>query len=228
MNNVNRKADRIRRRAGRLLGFAVLTAVASATVTQTHAQTFGEFFSQKKTQKKYLLNQIAALQVYLGYVKSGINIASAGLETIKGFTKGEFNLHSAFIGSLKIASPFIRNNAKVAETIAMQLLIHKMLNGINGNGILSSDQQSYIGKVRDNVLDGCNRDLEELLLVITSGKVEMTEDERLNRLNRVYDSMRDRSAFVKYFTGEVSALRDQKNAELKSTNQIRNIYETDH
>ena len=34
--------------------------------TTTQAQTFAEWFKQKKTQKKYLVQQIAALQVYIG------------------------------------------------------------------------------------------------------------------------------------------------------------------
>jgi len=65
-----------------------------------HAQTFSEWFRQKKTQKKYLLQQIAALQVYIGYAQKGYRIAKEGLTTIGGFTKGEFDLHSDFINSL--------------------------------------------------------------------------------------------------------------------------------
>ena len=67
--------------------------LAAGTV---EAQTFSEWFRQKKTQKKYLLQQIAALQVYIGYAQKGYRIAKEGLTTIGGFTKGEFDLHSDF------------------------------------------------------------------------------------------------------------------------------------
>lgn len=43
------------------------------------AQTFDEWFRQKKTQKKYLVQQIAALKVYLGYLKEGYEIAQKGM-----------------------------------------------------------------------------------------------------------------------------------------------------
>ena len=43
--------------------------------TGTRAQTFAEWFRQSATQKKYLLQQIAALQVYIGYVQKGYSIA---------------------------------------------------------------------------------------------------------------------------------------------------------
>ncbi len=42
----------------------------------TKAQTFDEWFRQSATQKKYLLQQIAGLQVYIGYVQKGYSIAS--------------------------------------------------------------------------------------------------------------------------------------------------------
>jgi len=45
--------------------FLFLLLVVSAG-SNLQAQTFAEWFQQKKTQKKYLLQQIAALQVYIG------------------------------------------------------------------------------------------------------------------------------------------------------------------
>ena len=47
------------------------------------AQTWAEWFRQKATQKKYLLQQIAALHVYSGYLSKGYSIAKDGLNTIK-------------------------------------------------------------------------------------------------------------------------------------------------
>ena len=39
------------------------------------AQTVAEWFRQKATQRKYLLQQIAALHVYSGYLSKGYSIA---------------------------------------------------------------------------------------------------------------------------------------------------------
>ena len=38
---------------------------------KTYSQTYEEWFQQTKTQKKYLLQQIAALKVYIGYAEKG-------------------------------------------------------------------------------------------------------------------------------------------------------------
>ncbi len=60
------------------------------------AQTFDEWFKQQETQKKYLIQQIAALQVYTGYVQKGYSVAKKGLATIGSIKEGDFNLHSNF------------------------------------------------------------------------------------------------------------------------------------
>ncbi len=190
------------------------------------AQTFAEFFAQKKTQKKYLLEQLAALKVYAGYVKKGYDIAGKGLNTIRDITGGEFSLHNAFISSLKAVSPAIRNNAKVAETIALQLAIVKAFGGIKGNELLSASNQQYIGEVREKVMEECTKDLEELLLVITSGKIEMGDDERIKRLDKVYASMLDKSTFTQKFINDVALLIRQRETELQAIDQLRRYYES--
>ena len=61
-----------------------------------HAQTYDEWFRQKKTAKKYLLDQIAALQTYIGYAEKGYSIVTGGLNTIKDIKHGDFNLHNNY------------------------------------------------------------------------------------------------------------------------------------
>jgi hypothetical protein len=223
MIKMNRQARQLRRRAKHLLAFTMLTALATLTATQLQAQSFAEWFSQKKTQKKYLLQQIAALQIYIGYARKGYDIASSGLNTVKDITNGEFSLHNTFISSLKAVNPAIRSNAKVAEIIALQLAINKTFNGIQ-TGSLSLSNQLYFKDVKDNIRDECSKDLEELLLVITSGKVEMTDDERIKRLDKVYAAMQDKSAFTQSFCNEVSLLARQRENEQESINQINKFY----
>ncbi len=75
------------------------------------AQTFSEWFRQKKTQQRYLLEQIAALRVYAGYVHKGYGIVSDGLQTVRDITNVEFNLHGFFISGVSGAAT--RNPTKV-------------------------------------------------------------------------------------------------------------------
>ena len=124
--------------------FLLLLASASGSL---QAQTFAEWFQQKKRQKKYLLQQIAALQIYVGYAQKGYQIAKEGLTTIGGFTRGEFNLHSDYFHSLKTVNPEIRKYAKVADIIALQVKIVQNYNTtyrrINSSNAFSKDDIIY-------------------------------------------------------------------------------------
>jgi hypothetical protein len=104
----------------------LLPVIAVLLFYESNAQVFNEWFRQKTTQKKYLLQQIAALQVYIGYAKKGYNIVSSGINTIRDIKKGDFNLHSTFFNALKSINPKISRYVKVADIISYQVRIIKL------------------------------------------------------------------------------------------------------
>jgi hypothetical protein len=208
-----------------MVAFVLLVLLFTATAPSCNAQTFGEWFKQSSTQKKYLLKQIAALQVYIGFARDGYNVVDGGLQTVKSITNGEFSLHDAFITGLKKVSPAIKNDVRIAEIISLQLAMIKSFNSLKYTDLLSADHLSYIASVGDQVITECYSDLEELLLVITSGKVEMKDDERLVRLNAIYERMQDKSTFTRDFCGNVNLLVMQKRSEQNTVRELRRFYE---
>lgn len=205
---------------------AVLVGLAMAFTTGiTQAQTFGEFFNQKKTQKKYLLEQIAALQVYFGYAKKGYHIVGTGLQSIKEIGRGEFGLHTAYITSLKAVSPVIRKHIKVAEIIETQLKIKNAFASVSSGEVLSLSNQLYIQDVREKVMDECAKDMEELWLVITAGQIEMGEKERLRRLEDIHSAITSKLGFTVDFVGQVMTLIDHRENEQDLINRLRKSYE---
>ena len=209
----------------RLLRSIGLVLMLTLLVKVVQAQTWSEWFSQKKTQKKYLLEQLAALKVYAGYLKKGYQIGSSGLTLIKQAGKGELDLHSAFFSSLKIVSPVIKNNPKVAEIIQMQLLISKAFNLLRNSQALNPSTQGYINSVAEHINTQCWNDLETLLLTVTSGRVEMNDDERLARIDRLYDSMQEKKAFTLHFCETARAIGEERMQELKDIKTVEDWYE---
>lgn len=208
-------------------GMALLLVLSLSPVISI-GQTFGEFFNQKKTQKRYLLQQIAALQMYIGYAKKGYDLVGSGLHAIRDLSNGEFSLHNAFISSLSRVSPVIRDNAKLAEIIAYQLDILRSfgkLNAFEGSAILSAANSAYISAVRTKVLSDCAGDLQELILVVTPGLVEMDDQQRLLRLDKLYLSMQDKAAFAQSFCTEVSVLAGSRKLEERNMDFLKRAYE---
>lgn len=209
----------------RFSGFLVLLLVFVFSVSEVSAQTWGEFFNQKKTQKKYLLNQIAALQVYIGYARKGYELVGNGLQTVRDISNGEFSLHHAFISSLKQVSPAVRKDVRIAEIIGMQLSVGKLSGGWDRFELLTLENRSYISGVRENLRGQCMDLLEELVMVITAGKVEMGEEERMRRVGELYQTMGEHYGFAREFTAEVNLLVGSREWELSELEQMKKHYE---
>jgi len=194
------------------------------------AQTLAEWFQQKKTQKKYLLQQIAALQIYIGYAQKGYQIAKEGLTTIGGFTRGEFNLHADYFNSLKIVNTEIKHYAKVAEIIGLEIKIVQNYNStfrkLKSTDAFSNDELSYIRSVFTNLLDDCEKTLDELIAVTTDGKLEMTDDERMARIDKLYLDMQDKFTFCNSFSNDaklLAASRIKEQTEVKTSRALQGI-----
>lgn len=193
-----------------------------------HAQNFAEWFSQKKTQLKYLADQIAAFQVYTGYLRKGYHIASEGLGTINNIKSIEFNLHNIFFRSLKTINPIIAKDGRIAAVVAMQVSIvqcyHKLVSGAPSYGRLSVSQMNYIYAVFSNLLDECTQDLSELIMLTSSGQYELSDAERIERIDRVYNSMLDKYVFTQSFATDVKIMGAAATKAHSDDNVLQKIY----
>lgn len=209
-----------------LLFLLILVSIAGSL----KAQTFAEWFQQKKTQKKYLLQQIAALQIYIGYAQKGYQIAKEGLTTIGGFTRGEFNLHADYFNSLKVVNPEIKHYAKVAEIIGLQVKIVQNYNStyrkLQSTDAFSNDELNYIRSAFSNLFDDCEKTLDELIAVTTDGKLEMKDDERIARIDKLYVDMQDKLTFCTSFSNDAKLLavsRIKEQTEVKTSRALQGI-----
>lgn len=186
------------------------------------AQIWSEWFNQKATQKKYLLQQIIALQVYSGYLSKGYSIAKSGLNTIKAIKNGDLLQHNNYFNSLITVNPKIKKYKKVAEIIAMQIGIVKQSNiaikRINNTQQFSTSEKKYIKGVYNSLLTESIKDLDELSVLVSNGKLQMKDDERINAIDKIYYDMQDKQTFAMAFINKAAVLNTQR-----SDDEIDNI-----
>lgn len=210
-----------------LIAISILFCLSVSTI---QAQTWNEWFKQKKTQKKYLVKQIALLHLYLGYLKKGYEIANKGLTTIHNIKNGDFNLHRDFFGSLKNVNPHIANSAKVADIIAFQVYIIRDIRNVNNfcknNEHFTAEEIRYVAAVYSNMLFLTDASISELLMIIRSNQTEMKDDERLMRLDKLYDDMIDKRAFVQSFDNDVRLIAKEREREQRSIEMLGKQYDT--
>lgn len=205
---------------GRIILLIVLLQTASCVLpAECSAQTWDEWFRQKKTQREYLVKQITLLQVYLGYLKKGYEIADKGLTTVHNIKNGDFNLHRDFFGSLKNVNPHIANSAKVADIIAFQVYVIRDMRNVNNfcrnNKHFTPEEVRYVAAVYSNMIFLTDASISELLMIIRTNETEMKDDERLMRIDRLYEDMLDKHAFVQSFDNDVHLMAAARERELQ-------------
>jgi len=183
-----------------------------------YAQTWSEWFRQNSTQKKYLLQQIAALKVYIDYGQKGYSIAKNGLNGIGNFAGSEFNLHSTFLNSRRIVNPKIKNYVKVRDIITLQEGIiadyNRTHDELSQNKAFEDAELDYVFRVFKRLLDNCTTIVEELTAVTTDGQLEMSDDERIARIDKLYLQMQDNWNFCRTFSNEAAKMALARKKEM--------------
>jgi hypothetical protein len=194
------------------------------------AQTMEEWFKQNDTQKEYLLRQIAYLQTYGGYVKDGIDIAQKGLGIISNIKKGDYNLHANYFKSLSVINPSIRNYTRIADIVTIQATIlrqyKKTYNKARASGQFNDKEIKYMYHVYINLLSDCTSNVNDLMALTTARKLELKDDERLQRIDKLHEEMEDKYCFMQHFSNGVNLLalqRQQDMNDVKNTGALYNI-----
>lgn len=193
-----------------------------------NCQTWDEWFKQKKTQRKYMLAQIAKLQLYLGYLKKGYDIVHSGMDLISDIKAGDLTLHSVFFDHLKKVSPSVKRYEKVTELVRMYTVMFNSyktsFKKFKESGRLSGNETDYLYQVFTNLLSAATDDMELLTGIITDNYFEMSDDERLRRIDVVYDSMMKKYNSLFSFIDKTNVLLMQRQKELKDLETLQNLY----
>lgn len=184
--------------------------------------------SQAQDQRKVLLEQIMKLQVYLGYLRKGYNIVQSGLTFIGDIKDGDFKLHQLFFDRLKQVNPKIKKYAKVAEIISMQIEMLSAykdnLKKIRQSGMFSNSEIDFLHNSFNSFIDDVSTDIQQLTDIVTDGKFEMNDNERIDAINSLYNSMLKKYNSFFAFTNKISVLAKQRKAELNDLKTLKQLY----
>ncbi len=174
------------------------------------------------------IEKLAQFKQILSDMKKGYEILSGGYNTIKNISEGNFSLHKAFLDGLMEVSPTVRNYRRVADITNYQIILvkeyRKAYERFRQDNNFNADELAYLGRVYDNLFKESLRNLDELLTVITAGKARMSDDERLQAIDRIYVGMQDKLMFLRHFNNNTTILAVQRAKERNDAQTIRKIY----
>jgi hypothetical protein len=176
-----------------------------------------------------MTEQMAKFEVTLQELKQGYNIVQKGLSTIGQIKQGDYDLHNLFFTSLQTVSPQVKGYVKIADILAMETQI---LSGIKrttaqltGTTLFSGPELTYVSAVLSNLGTLVGKDITELTDVVTDGDFQMTDDQRLARIDKLYKEVTDKYAFFQSFQNEVRVSGTQRLFDKNSLQTLQNLYQ---
>lgn len=196
-----------------IVGVLVMSAIL------VNAQTFDEWFKQKETQIKYLVEQIIALKGYAEVVNKGYDIAQNGLTSIADSKDGDHKQHSNYFLSLWKVKANIKSYSKVLSIYEMKADIERQYQLIKSSvsEFLNDKEKIYINAVYSNLCGHCSDLVNETEMVISDDQLQLKDDERIQRIDRIYFEMQDHYRFSQSFASEIKSLVTNR---IKETNKI--------
>lgn len=192
------------------------------------AQFLGGFFSQQKQKKQLMAEQVAGLQLYLGAIRSGYHIAETGLTAANQLKNGTFGLHTAYFTSLEQVNPVIQNNPKGKAIADLNTQVNAQFNAEmrwqKQQGHLSAAEMANLQQVAAHLQKLSAADMAELTDILTPGKLRLTDEQRLQRLDQLYADMKDKAAFTASFTGKCRQLALSRKKAQADRETLRKLY----
>lgn len=182
----------------KILALVVCCAMAVTVTAQSISDEIQQLVLdyQKLAQMKSILKEM-----YKGY-----QIVSTGYNEVKNVTQGNFSLHETFLSGLLAVSPAVAKYHRVTEIISEQAAIvreyKQAYSTFKKDSYFSASELTYIFGVYTNLVRGSLKDLEALTMVITAGKLRMSDDERLRAIDHIAGDTGDKLSFLRSFNNE--------------------------
>lgn len=186
--------------------------------------------AQSEEVQQLLLNieKLAQFKKILQNMYDGYKLLNKGYTAVKNISEGNFSLHKTFLDGLMEVSPAVKKYKRIADIINYQIRIAKeyrlAFSRFKEEKQFTADEIDYLGKVYSNLFNESLKSLDELAMVITSGKLRMSDDERLQAIDKIYLAVEDQYSFLKDFTNNTSMLSLQRKSEKAQIEMSRRLY----
>lgn len=185
--------------------------------------------SQEAAQLVLNYEKLLQLEKILDNMYKGYKILTKGYNTIKNIAEGNFNLHQVFLDGLYAVNPAVRNYKRIPYIIQYQQFLMKeykrAFNKFRNDPNLTVREIKYLENVYSYLFKQSLRNLDELLTIVTASKLRMSDEERLQAIDRIYYDMENKIVFLKVFNSSTQVLVMQRAKENHELNTVQKLYE---
>lgn len=185
--------------------------------------------SQEAVQLILNYEKLQQLEEILDNMYKGYKILTKGYNTIKDIAEGNFNLHQVFLDGLFAVNPSVRNYKRIPYIIQYQQYLVKeykrAFSRFKNDPNLTVREIQYLENVYDYLFKQSLRNLDELLMIITATKLRMSDEERLQAIDRIYLDMENKLVFLKVFNSSTQTMIIQRARERQDVETLQKLYD---
>ncbi|RZJ76761.1 MAG: TerB family tellurite resistance protein [Flavobacterium sp.] len=189
-------------------------------------------YGQSTEVQQLVLNveKLAQMKNILADMKRGYQIVATGYNSVKNIAQGNFSLHEVFLDGLYLVSPEVRKYYKVAEIIAQQRAIvseyKSAFKQFSSSGSFTASELEYLSRVYQNLFTESLDHLDQLATVITVNKLRMSDQERLQAIDKIFAATSNKLIFLRDFNRQAGLLGVQRAKEQTEVSGLGNYYKT--
>jgi regulatory protein YycH of two-component signal transduction system YycFG len=203
----------------------ILISIMLCVLTKTNAQT------QEATQLILNYEKLKQLEEILDNMYKGYKILTKGYNRIKDIAEGNFNLHQVFLDGLFAVNPSVAKYKRIPDIIRYQSMLIKeykrAFNRFKSDPNLTPDEIKYLERVYSYLVKQSLRNLEELTMIVTANKLRMSDDERIQSIDRIYFDIESKLSFLRYFNNSTQVLVVQRAKEKSEVGAMKKLYEVE-
>jgi hypothetical protein len=187
--------------------------------------------TQEATQLILNYEKLKQLEEILDNMYKGYKILSKGYNRIKDIAEGNYNIHQVFLDGLFAINPSVAKYKRIPDIIRYQQLLMKeyrrAFNRFKNDPNLTRDEIRYLEKVYEYLIKQSLKNLEELAMIVTANKLRMSDDERIQSIDRIYFDIENKLSFLRYFNNSTQVLVLQRAKEGSDVDAAKKLYELD-
>lgn len=187
--------------------------------------------AQKEEAQQLMMNltKLEQFRAILQQLYEGYEILAKGYGMVKDVAEGNFSLHEVFLDALFEVSPAVRKYHKIAAIVEMQVKVvqryKKAYERFKQSGQFSPEELLYLGRVYGRLTDQSLKNVEDLLSVVTAGKLRMSDEERLAAIDAIHAEVLDQLRFLGDFNSRTTLLAAQRQRESGEVKRVKALHQ---
>jgi len=203
-----------------LIGLAVL----AVTPVNSRAQSIADAAQQLALDYQ----KLSGLKSILKQMYQGYEVVNKGYNSVKDVSKGNFDLHQAFLDGLMVVSPTVRKYPRVQDIINDQASLLSEYKSASAtfkqDKHINPDEIGYMMDVYNNLVSQSLSHLNELTMIMSDNKLRMSDDERLRAIDRLYAEGHESLTFLRQFNNNTQAVAIQRAQQSNDRQTLKTLY----